>query len=499
MHFAGSFRRNPEQKDSAPLRGAMTARASTVPFIHGRDEPEEPLPQTTNTFFHIYHRGFRSFRRMHKRLKRRLWYKPAMVCVFAVLTVVACYLLQSILPNWEFDRIVPGTVADLLTIISSSMLAVATFSFGSMMSAYSAAASSATPRAFELILEDDTSRNAFASFLGAFIFSVVGIVGVKSTFFHASGILFMFLATICLFGVVVYTFLSWSESIARLGQIETAIEKCSDVARRSLLRSRAEPGFGGMTFPADSEADGLPTGLRLVPLDKVGYLKWVDVATINAWAERTECHVWLLVRPGHFVSPLRPVIGIQDLPDGASLGPLRTCFEVGATRSYHGDPVYACTILSEIASRALSPGINDPGTAASIVDTYAAVLYDWLDTPVFTGTPRFLRVHMPELPPRAVFSACFDTLMRDGGGTPQVLYRLMECFWVMMKKGDDRIAALARQQASRMLEYADRELKLEVDKEEVRQHARAYGLTGSRVFADFAEGCEDVDCPAPHE
>ncbi|WP_425412263.1 DUF2254 family protein [Neptunicoccus sediminis] len=78
--------------------------------------------------------------------------------------------LRDIAPD-----IIIETVEKLLTEISASMHGVATFAVASLVSAYASAGGRATPRAFALIIADGMSQEALSSFIGAFIFSIVGI------------------------------------------------------------------------------------------------------------------------------------------------------------------------------------------------------------------------------------------------------------------------------------------------------------------------------------
>ena len=59
------------------------------------------------------------------------------------------------------------------------MLVVATFSLGTMVQAFAAAASSATPRAARVLIDDPFSQNVLATFLGAFVFAMVGLVALR--------------------------------------------------------------------------------------------------------------------------------------------------------------------------------------------------------------------------------------------------------------------------------------------------------------------------------
>ena len=71
--------------------------------------------------------------------------------------------------------------------MSASMLVIATFSVGSMVSSYASVSGTATPRAFALVIADDTSQNALSAFLGAFIFSLISLIVLLEQLFRQSG------------------------------------------------------------------------------------------------------------------------------------------------------------------------------------------------------------------------------------------------------------------------------------------------------------------------
>ena len=120
-------------------------------------------------------------------LREKLWIKPL---GNAVLAVVAVYWRTSA-DGFRCRTSSPTSALkpsrSYLTVISASMLGVATFAVASMVSAYASAGGSATPRAFALIISDGLSQTALSSFIGAFIFSIVGIIAIKVGYFAIAG------------------------------------------------------------------------------------------------------------------------------------------------------------------------------------------------------------------------------------------------------------------------------------------------------------------------
>lgn len=124
------------------------------------------------------------------------------------------------------------------------------------------------------------------------------------------------------------------------------------------------------TFP-DKRAPGI-----VIPAREGGYLQAVDTEALMELAAQED----LLVR-------IERAVG-DFLPRGAALASawprrsarpdlaqrLNRCFALGRDRTMQQDPEYGVIQLSDIAVKALSPGINDPTTAMTCLDYLAGVL-----------------------------------------------------------------------------------------------------------------------------
>jgi uncharacterized membrane protein len=108
------------------------------------------------------------------------------------------------------------SVGNVLNILASSMLAVTTFSLGIAVSAFSAAASNATPRATALLQEDSTAQNILAIFLGAFLFSLVGIIAMEAGYYSDNGRVILFIATSFVIALVIWALLQWINHLMSL-------------------------------------------------------------------------------------------------------------------------------------------------------------------------------------------------------------------------------------------------------------------------------------------
>ncbi|MEX2474269.1 DUF2254 family protein, partial [Marinobacter sp.] len=159
------------------------------------------------------------------RLRERLWFRPLLFSVLSVVCVFAARLIEGSDPSGWLPSISRSTVETLLSILAASMLVIATFAVGSMVSAYTSASSSGTPRVFALVLRDDVSQTAHSTFIGSFIFSVVARVALEEGYFEATGYFAIFVVAMCVFAAVILVFVRWVDRIARLGLLGPTIDK----------------------------------------------------------------------------------------------------------------------------------------------------------------------------------------------------------------------------------------------------------------------------------
>ena len=157
------------------------------------------------------------------KIKSKLWFKPFSYCFLAILSISLCYFIQTLGITTYTKIITEDTVTSLLSIITNSMLTVVVFSVGAIISAYTSASNSSTPRTLSLLLKDSISQKVTSRFIGAFIFAVIATIGIKSEVFNQNGILLIFILTVGIFCWVIVTFIIWIDSIAKLGQVKTIL------------------------------------------------------------------------------------------------------------------------------------------------------------------------------------------------------------------------------------------------------------------------------------
>lgn len=410
------------------------------------------------------------------RIRERLWVRPLAMCVFSIAAVFLVKAADYGAAPRFLPRISPETIETLLKTIAASMLVIATFSVGSMVSSYASAGGTATPRSFPLIISDDVSQNALSSFIGAFIFSIIALVALLNGFYDPGGLLALFCLTLLVFAAVILTFVRWVDCIARLGRLGNTINKVESATADAFESRRRAPTLGGV--PARPRPDGSVA----IYGDVVGYVQRVDVAKLQKFAEEAGIRLGIAALPGTFSAPGQPlayIIGEARDEAGVDTARVVAAFKIGDDRTFDEDPRFGLVALSEIASRALSPAVNDPGTAIDIIGTFVRLFVLW-DKPVDDDRKvpcNYDRVEIPGLDIHDMFGDAFMAIARDGAGSVEVGVRLQKAFRALTLAAHPEMRDAAKKHSGLAMRRAELALDFPEDLEVLRELSNAVSAT----------------------
>lgn len=407
------------------------------------------------------------------RIREKLWIKPLFVCALSIGAVA----LADFLDMTGLGRLVPEIAREstetLLRIMASSMLMMATFAVASMVAAYSSASRTATPRAFPLIVGDGVSQDALSAFIGAFIYSVVALLALMNGHFdRKAGQFLLFALTISVLAIVIITFIRWVDNIARLGRVAHAVDEVESAADKAIRKRQSAPHLGGYA------AFDPPPGSTAVFGKCIGYLQRVDAEALQERGKASRFRIIVASLPGSFCTPNRPVAWITTEASGsvsdADVEAIAKAFVIGDCRVFDQDPRFGLLVLSEIASRALSPAVNDPGTAIDVTGTLVRLFVTWHECGKANETRevKFDRVVAPELCLADAFDDAFTGTARDGAGMVEVVVRLLKGLESLAAIGDGSMRNNAVRHARLALVRAENVLKIPEDLTAVREAAK---------------------------
>ena len=177
-----------------------------------------------------------------------------------------------------------------------------------------------------------------------------------------------------------------------------------------------------------SADEPMPTGAKAIYASRIGYVQHIDIDALDSFAKRNKASIFVAALPGTFVHERRPVAHfVGDSEDDIEAHRAWRLHRRRRAILRPGPPRFGLCVLSEIASRALSPAMNDPGTAIDVLGRTVRILGAWAEE----GAPQrsnIEHVHVPGLRLADLFDDVFSPIERDGAAIAEVQIRLQKTF-----------------------------------------------------------------------
>ncbi|PWW08170.1 DUF2254 domain-containing protein [Mangrovibacter plantisponsor] len=386
----------------------------------------------------------------------KLWFRATLFAIAAILTALISIAVKSFIPP-AFSGVVGAKAVDnILNILASSMLAVTTFSLSIVVTAYGSATTNVTPRATRLVVEDTTTQNVLATFIGSFLFSLVGIIALNMGAYGERGRVILFVVTLVVIALIVLTLLRWIQHLTSLGRVGETTARVEDAALRAFQARAQSPCLG--CFPW-TESGAQPEGTQAIYSPQVGYVEHIDIGKLAAVLTGSPAHVYLVAQPGNFVHPSQAVMYTTEKCSDELRLRLLSALSISDARSFHQDPRFCLCVMAEIACRALSPAVNDPGTAIDVIGRAVRVLSVWAEQSEKSDQHAqvlYPQIHLAPLSPANLFDDIFSPVARDGAAMREVQLRLLKSLAMLAKAWPERYASVARKHAEEVMNHVTR-------------------------------------------
>ncbi|OFE15034.1 hypothetical protein BA895_07835 [Humibacillus sp. DSM 29435] len=370
-------------------------------------------------------------------LRAQLWPLPTVAIVVAV-------TLGLVLPRVDaaVDDRLPGAVtavvfggdgnaaSTVLDAVASSLITVTSLTFSLTVVTLQLASSQFSPRLLRTFTQDLFVQGTLALFLSTFAFSLTVLRSVRSggdgqdPFVPRLAVTTAFvLAILSVIGLVLFL-----AHLTRQIRVETMLHEVARDAAGTVRSVLAPRGEGN---PATAVAPG--RGQPLLSTSS-GFLLRVDTDELLKASRQAGAVLEITALPGDFIvqgAPLGSAHGRQGPLSADQLtelaetvgGSLRT----GPERTAAQDVGFGLRQLTDVANKALSPGINDPTTAIHAIDHISVVLSQLAGCelgPVEHTADEGARVvvNRPDL--EHLVEMSLTQIRRYGAGDPLVMGRL---------------------------------------------------------------------------
>ena len=315
---------------------------------------------------------------LRESLRTSVWFIPLVFCLACLaLAVVLQWLerdLELLFPQLKMFAMSVTSARNVLGVIAGSVLSVGGVVFSVTMVALTLTSGQYGPKILRQFLSDANSKVSLGLFLGTSLYCLVIMAGYGD----ADRPNITVIAALLLVLVALAGFIRFIHGTATDLQADQIIERIGSELSQSLRELSSSESLRGRsqdTLPWRRRARGLRP--VLIAARSGGYVQTIDYAAVVQWCTARNCVAQLRVRAGDFLlhgTCLIKLYGCKSELDDSDLDPLRAHIRTGPMRTPVQDPEYPITQLNQLAARALSPGINDPGTAITCIDWYSMAL-----------------------------------------------------------------------------------------------------------------------------
>ncbi len=376
-----------------------------------------------------------------------LWPIPAAMTLVAILVALLLiqiderYLVTTNAHRWWLFEGGSAGARGVLSVIAGTSMTIATMAFSITIVALQLGSSQFSPRILRGFTGDRGNQVVLGVFVATFAYSLVVLRVVRtetddaSRFVPGSAVTVALLLSLVDVGALIYFFHHATRSIQANVIIDRATQDTIGLIEGECVRRSS------MTVVADLVE--LPDDLgETVVASRPGYIQSIDLGSLVSQATAANGVIRVLHAEGEHLlkgAPLArmrgfdPPIVDEHGEKSTDVGPIDACrgaFIFGIERTLEHDVELGFRQISDIALKALSPGINDPTTAMIAIDRLEEALDLSFDLRPGTfgvhDSDGAIRVLIPFEGFPNYLSIAFDQIRHYGAGDVTVMLHLLE-------------------------------------------------------------------------
>lgn len=318
-------------------------------------------------------------------IQDRLWFIPAAMTVgAAVLALALVRLDQALWSDGSLGRGVPFLfdggaegARGVLNAIASSVMTVTATIFSITIVALQLASNQFSPRLLRTFTGDRRVQFVLGVFIATFTYSLLVLRSIRVEAEDAPQFVPYIATTIAIglalgtVGVLIY-FIHYISQSMQVAVIVDRTVNAEQAAIDALYPTDDDPD------PDEPVAWARPTEPPAIVTsgNHSGYIQTIHRQQLRSCAEEAQLAIEVIQPIGEFVLPGSPVARVwpaESCTDDA-ISTIRGAFVLGVERTLHADVSLGIRQVTDVALKALSPGINDPSTAIICIDRLCQML-----------------------------------------------------------------------------------------------------------------------------
>ncbi len=366
-----------------------------------------------------------------------------------------------LIDNQEDGRVVLGTLV-------GSIISLMVFSFSMVMIVLNGASSNLSPRVLPGLISNKPHQLILGIYLSTIIYSLIMLVNFQSDreyVLPSLGILIaMILGVTCL-----WLFIFFIHSISKSIQVESIIESTFNDTMVQLEKYGLKERQFEDKIPDFAHWDKLC-------VETAGYIKKISIGKIIELTEKYDFQVVFRKHIGSFLVKDYPFLQISNTSQLSNdvIAELKSCFTFYPDDQITDHYLFGFKQISEIGVKALSPGLNDPGTAIKALDLLSVLFIRRMEIyePLYEIVPsgKISIIYFPVSLKELIFQNLIP-IRTYGKGDVTIMLKMLEVLKNMIYADSEKreYHQILVQTVKSVIQAADTAIENQLDREQLNE------------------------------
>ncbi|MEE1898622.1 DUF2254 domain-containing protein [Flavobacterium rakeshii] len=324
-----------------------------------------------------------------------------------------------------------STARSIASTIAAALLSLTVFSFTMVMVVLNQAASQMSNRVLTSMIQNRFQQVVLGYYIGTIVYALAILSTIRDTSDSITIPSLSIYLLIILTVIAVFLFIYFLDYVTKTVKYETVIERIE----RKTLTAISNTFKTEVAKYKQSQLAGIN-----IAMPESGYFQGFDTENLLKIAMENNLVIHFCYKRSSF---LLKDIAVMEVFTESHITKEMTEKIIATVDLYNGQPIelnadYGCLQLSEVAIKALSPGINDPATAVlslnALVNVLASRLYSKLPE-VYTDKENMPRLYCPSSGFKEMFETCVIPIWNYGKNDQFIQEALLNAI-VLLKQRD---------------------------------------------------------------
>ena len=409
--------------------------------------------------------------RIYKRLISSIAFIPSIIILASLLLGIAVFYFEDYkYSKWLGENLkfvlVTGTdnARMVLTTIIGGIISLTVFSFSMVMVVLNRTSAALSPRLLPQLVAQKFHQVVLGIYMGTIIYSLILVISIgPDKNLPALGILISMLLAILSLALFIYFIHSISSSIQVNNIMRGILQRTMHQLDEIIEQHKSSKAL----IPPVPE-----NGMRLYAKE-TGYYFYAQPDTILNYLKKENLHCRIDIYQGQFLLKDSELGSYWSSTRGGNPGKLLEDFFYSSKYPNDREEYYHNFIkISEIAVKALSPGINDPGTA-QIALRFLTVLYETVTTfPEYLAyetkdSKASLSLKLPAL--EDLLTESITPIRQCAGNSTEIFATLFTLFESLLKVAPIHLSPLIKNHIKALIDTADHLIENRYDRHFLNQ------------------------------